>query len=120
MAKEEGFLLLLSPSLRWAASGSSQFPSLGLMGTDLSFRAQQKWGCDVGRNSSSASSRSCELCRACWVCGPVPHNIPEPGFHVEKERAAWGLGTVGPSGRALIFPGDAWEQGVRRNRLTPI
>lgn len=73
MAKEEGFLLLLSPSLRWAASGSSQFPSLGLMGTDLSFRAQQKWGCDVGRNSSSASSRSCELCRACWVCGPVPH-----------------------------------------------
>lgn len=47
-------------------------------------------------------------------------NIPEPGFHVEKERAAWGLGTVRPSGRALIFPGDAWEQGVSRNRLTPI
>lgn len=41
-AKDQGVLLLLSPSLWWAVSGSLESPVLGLIGIDLYFRAQQK------------------------------------------------------------------------------
>lgn len=39
----------------------------------------------------------------------------EPGFQVEREREAWVLCTIRPSGQALILPGDAWGQGVSHN-----
>lgn len=120
MAKEEGSFCCFPQVF----SGRRQAPH--------SFPVSGSWGliCPLGPSKSGvvtwAETHPLPVpfpvsCAEHVGCVDLCHtNIPEPGFHVEKERAAWGLGTVRPSGRALIFPGDAWEQGVSRNRLTPI
>lgn len=51
-AKDQGVLLLLSPSLWWAVPGSLESPVLGLIGIDFPL-GPSKRGCEVVRNSSS-------------------------------------------------------------------
>lgn len=110
MAKKN-FPLLLSPSLWQTVLGSFESPVLGLIGIDLSLRAQQKWVRKVNKNPLPVPFPiSCEeyqfgCANVCWT------DRSKLGFQVEEEREAQGLHVVRRSGRPLMVPGDTWGQG---------